>query len=118
MNTNLPQDYEFSLHLFHEGNLFEAFKFFGAHKGIKDDKEGVYFRVWAPKAKSVSVVFDANNWDRDKNPMEKLTDNGIWETFLADVPDYFAYLYFDFISKNIDSLNYDYSKIIRINLNF
>ncbi len=93
MNTNLPQDYEFSLHLFHEGNLFEAFKFFGAHKGIKDDKEGVYFRVWAPKAKSVSVVFDANNWDRDKNPMEKLTDNGIWETFLADVPDYFAYKY-------------------------
>ena len=93
MNTNLPQDYEFSLHLFHEGNLFEAFKFFGAHKGIKDDKEGVYFRVWAPKAKSVSVVFDANNWDRDKNPMEKLTDNGIWEIFLTDVPDFFAYKY-------------------------
>ncbi|HNX63992.1 MAG TPA: 1,4-alpha-glucan branching protein GlgB [Oscillospiraceae bacterium] len=93
MNTNLPQDYEFSLHLFHEGNLFEAFKFFGAHKGIKDDKEGVYFRVWAPKAKSVSVVFDANNWDRDKNPMEKLTDNGIWEIFLTDVPEYFSYKY-------------------------
>ena len=93
MNTNLPQDYEFSLHLFHEGNLFEAFKFFGAHKGIKDDKEGVYFRVWAPKAKSVSVVFDENNWDRDKNPMEKLTDNGIWEIFLTDVPDFFAYKY-------------------------
>ncbi|MGN0642528.1 MAG: 1,4-alpha-glucan branching protein GlgB [Huintestinicola sp.] len=87
------ENYEFPLFIFHEGNNFEAFNFFGAHKGIKDGKEGVYFRVWAPKAKSVSLVGDFNNWDRRKNPMYRLTDPTVWEIFIEGAEKYFTYKY-------------------------
>lgn len=86
-------DYEFPLYVFHEGSNYEAFKFFGAHKGVKDGKEGVYFRVWAPNAKSVSLVGDFNNWDRHKNPMQRLSDKTVWETFVEGVEQYFTYKY-------------------------
>lgn len=39
--------------------------------------EGVYYRVWAPHAESVSVVGDFNDWDKDKNPLEQ-EENGMW----------------------------------------
>ena len=45
-------DCRFPLHIFHEGTSVEAYDFFGAHKGTKDGKKGVYFRVWAPHAAS------------------------------------------------------------------
>lgn len=37
------------------------------------------FRVWAPKAKAVSVVGDFNGWDTAASPMKRL-ENGIFET--------------------------------------
>lgn len=87
------EGYEFPLHVFHEGTNYTAFDFFGAHKGKKDGKDGVFFRVWAPHAKSVSIVGDFNSWDRSKNPMEQLADPTVWEIFLPDVEQYFAYKY-------------------------
>ena len=86
-------DYDFPLFVFHEGSNCEAFNFFGAHKGVKDGREGVYFRVWAPNAKSVSLVGDFNNWDRRKNPMYRLDDPTVWEIFIEGVEQYFAYKY-------------------------
>ena len=44
-----------------------------------------YFSVWAPNARSVSVVCDRNGWDRTKNPMEKYPQTGIWKCFVYDV---------------------------------
>ncbi|MBP1561819.1 MAG: 1,4-alpha-glucan branching protein GlgB [Oscillospiraceae bacterium] len=87
------EGYEFPLHIFHEGTNYTAFDFFGAHKGKKDGKEGVFFRVWAPHAKSVSIVGDFNDWDRTKNPMEQLADPSVWEIFLPNVEKYFTYKY-------------------------
>ncbi len=92
-DKNFPEGYEFPLHVFHEGTNYEAFDFFGAHKGSKDGKEGVFFRVWAPHAKSVSVVGDFNNWNRDSNPMEQLADATVWEAFIPGVEQYFLYKY-------------------------
>ncbi len=92
-NLNSIEDYEFPLFVFHEGNNFEAYEFFGAHKAVKDGKEGAYFRVWAPNAKSVSLVGDFNDWDRSKNPMYRLTDPSVWEIFVEGVEDYFTYKY-------------------------
>ena len=88
-----PEGYEFPLHVFHEGTNYTAYEFFGAHKGKKDGKDGVFFRVWAPHAKSVSIVGDFNDWDRDKNPMERLADESVWEIFLTGVDRYFTYKY-------------------------
>ncbi len=86
-------NYDFPLYVFHNGSNYEAFNFFGAHKGEQDGKQGVFFRVWAPHAKSVSLVGDFNNWDRRKNPMYRLSDNTVWEIFIPDVEQYFLYKY-------------------------
>ena len=92
-DRKFPEGYEFPLHVFHEGTNYVAYEFFGAHKGKKDGKDGVFFRVWAPHAKSVSIVGDFNNWDRNRNPMEQLADPSVWEIFLTDVEQYFTYKY-------------------------
>ncbi len=92
-DVELKSEYDFPLHLFHDGSNYTAYEFFGAHKGTKDGKEGVFFRLWAPNAKSVSVVGDFNEWDRSKNPMKKLADGTVWEIFLTDVKQFFLYKY-------------------------
>ncbi len=43
-----------------------------------DGKAGTYFSVWAPNARSVSVVGDFNNWDRSAHPMQPVQQSGIW----------------------------------------
>ena len=49
-------------YLFGKGTHYEIYEKMGAHKAVKDGKEGVYFAVWAPNAQVVSVVGDFNNW--------------------------------------------------------
>ena len=85
-------DYELPLYLFHQGKNYEAYEFFGSHPAELDDKKGVVFRVWAPNAKSVSLVCDSNDWNRDNSPMNKIAD-GIWELFVEDFPEFGAYKY-------------------------
>jgi 1,4-alpha-glucan branching enzyme len=54
---------------------------------------GVLFRLWAPHAKSVSVVGSFNTWDPQKNPMNLLGE-GIWESLIpgVHVGDQYRYL--------------------------
>ncbi len=75
-------DKKIPVYLFHEGTNYEAYKFMSPHQSTRDGKEGWVFRVWAPHAKSVSIVGDFNDWDRDVHPMSKISD-GIWEGFVA-----------------------------------
>ncbi len=86
-------NYDFPLYVFHNGTNYEAFNFFGAHKGEKDGEKGVFFRVWAPHAKSVSIIGEWNGWDRTKNPMYKLSDKTVWELFIPGVENFFTYKY-------------------------
>ena len=92
MKTKLPKNAVFPLQLFHLGKCYEAFDFFGAHAHTHKGAKGVVFRVWAPAAKSVSLVCDRNEWDHSANPMEKISD-GIWEIFLPGIEAYFVYKY-------------------------
>jgi 1,4-alpha-glucan branching enzyme len=39
--------------------------------------EGVYYRVWAPHAESVSVVGSFNDWNEEANPLQP-EENGVW----------------------------------------
>ena len=90
----VPEKYNIPLYLFHQGENSHAYDFFGSHKMSVDGKNGVVFRVWAPQAKSVSIVGDFNNWDIDANHMGKVSDAGIWECFISDVIDnYTIYKY-------------------------
>ena len=47
---------ELDQYLFGQGNHYEIYKKLGAHMVDDEGQEGVYFAVWAPNAKSVSVV--------------------------------------------------------------
>ena len=87
MKNDLP------CYLFHQGTNYSAFEFLGAHFIVsKESKKGVVFRVWAPNAKSVSVVGDFNGWDKDACVMNKIS-NGVFETFIENACEYDSYKY-------------------------
>ena len=73
---------EYGLYLFHQGTNYRAYEMFGAHFTERDGKKGVRFALWAPHAKSVSVVGDFNNWDNRVNRMIRLEDGETWELFI------------------------------------
>ncbi|NOZ90775.1 MAG: 1,4-alpha-glucan branching protein GlgB [Epsilonproteobacteria bacterium] len=58
---------------------------------IKDN--AVVFKVYAPNAKSVSVIGDFNNYDKTKNPLKK-NKNGIWSGKVANAKEGESYKYF------------------------
>ena len=69
-------------YLFGIGQHFEVYERFGAHLTEKDGMEGVCFSVWAPAAKSVSVVGIFNGWREAAGCMERLGASGIYELFV------------------------------------
>lgn len=93
MAITVPKNYELPLHLFHQGNITKAYDFFGSHFTEQNGKKGVIFRVWAPKAASVSVVGDFNHWDRTHSYMKKISDGGIWELFIEGIKQFDIYKY-------------------------
>ena len=86
-NNNIP------VFLFHEGTNFEAYKFLGAHPCTENGSEGAVFRVWAPAARSVSVVGDFNEWDRTRDPMTRISEQGIYEKFVPNIVRYDRYMF-------------------------
>lgn len=84
---------ELDHYLLGQGTHYEIYKKMGAHKVKKGKKEGVYFAVWAPHARSVSVVGDFNEWDMEANPMERGEPLGIYTCFIPDIEEYALYKY-------------------------
>ena len=84
------------IYFFHQGTNYYSYKLMGAH--IEND--GVMFRVWAPRAKKISVIGDFNHWDRKIHSMERVTEQGIWELFIPGVKEFTAYKYAILNSKN------------------
>lgn len=75
---------------FHNATDCFAYEFFGCHK-IADGR--YVFRVWAPHAKSVSLVGSFNNWDTDSAVMKRLSDNESFEIEAeASVGDTYKFL--------------------------
>ncbi len=72
---------EAAMYLFNRGVNYESYRMLGAHP-IED---GYRFAVWAPNARSVSVVCDSNGWNREKGVMSLHQNAGIWEAFLPGV---------------------------------
>ena len=71
--------------LFTEGAWADCYQKLGAHPMTIHDVKGVYFAVWAPNARAVSVVGDFNDWSVGENQMNRLEPLGIWETFIPDL---------------------------------
>lgn len=80
-------------YLFHQGTNYKTYDFLGAHFTRENGQNGVVFRVWAPNAASVSVIGDFNGWDKTKNVMSLIDNDGVWEEFIAGVKEFDAYKY-------------------------
>lgn len=76
---------EYDLHLFSSGDHHKIYQKLGAHLRTLEGIEGVNFAVWAPNAKSVSIVGDFNGWDGRKNPLANRGNSGVWEVFIPDL---------------------------------
>ncbi len=71
------------IYLFKEGKHYKLYEKFGAHSVEKDGVKGVYFSVWAPNAKKVSVIGNFNNWNHREHILFPRWDkSGIWEGFV------------------------------------
>lgn len=85
---------ELDAYLFGQGTHYEIYNKMGAHVGVKDGKEGVYFAVWAPAAKEVYVIGEFNNWNAYGYDMKKISDGGIYDLFIpgAKAGDMYKFL--------------------------
>lgn len=84
---------DYDIFLFKQGTHYSLYEKMGAHKMIDDDStEGTVFSVWAPNAKSVSVVGDFNDWNPESHPLASRWDgSGIWEGFIPNVDKWTLY---------------------------
>ena len=84
---------ELDQYLFGQGTHYDIYRKLGAHPTMQRRKKGVYFAVWAPNARSVSVVGEFNNWNTQANPMKKVGPIGVYETFIpgAKVGDLYKF---------------------------
>ncbi len=79
-----PRITDFDLHLFSEGNHHRIYEKLGAHATEINGVKGVYFAVWAPNARNVSLLGDFNYWDGRKDQMRR-GSTGVWELFVPEV---------------------------------
>jgi 1,4-alpha-glucan branching enzyme len=85
---------DFDINLFKAGKHFRLYEKLGAHLIEVDGVKGVYFAVWAPSARSVSVVGDFNYWIQGEHQLNVRWDgSGIWEGFLPGVEKGSTYKY-------------------------
>jgi 1,4-alpha-glucan branching enzyme len=72
---------EFDIYLFKQGTHCRLYEKLGAHPiALEDGTSGYSFAVWAPNAKSVSVVGDFNGWKNDAHRLTVRPDgSGLWE---------------------------------------
>jgi len=92
---------EIDLHLLSEGNHYKSYEILGSHIKTVNETEGVYFSVWAPNAKMVSVVGNFNHWDGRVHQMRNI--NGFWEIFIPGLVEKELYKY-EIRTKNNQTL--------------
>ncbi len=83
---------DFDIHLFKAGKHYKLYEKLGAHLAEFNGKDGIYFAVWAPNAKAVSVIGNFNHWADGSNKLNPRWDeSGIWEAFVPQVKKGEAY---------------------------
>ena len=77
---------EHDIYLFKQGNHFDLPDKLGSVAMTVEGEAGVHFAVWAPNARSVSVVGDFNGWEPGRHPMAVRHDaSGVFECFVPGV---------------------------------
>lgn len=72
---------------FYVGKVFDAYTYFGAHP----ERDGVWFRVYAPSAENVSLIGEFNQWKGQW--MERCENHGVYQLFLPDARPGMLYKY-------------------------
>ena len=88
------------LYLFHQGTNSKAYEYMGLRKAGDPENPGMTCRVWAPNAQAVSLVGDFNNWDDEKHPLEKISENGVWEAILPFELDQYSVYKFCIVKQD------------------
>jgi 1,4-alpha-glucan branching enzyme len=89
---NILNELEKQMYLFNIGEHFESYRFFGSKKRNEDNKDGWRFTVWAPNAKSVSLVGDFSDWKPIE--MHRIGKTGGWSVFTEDAKEGQCYKYY------------------------
>ncbi len=77
---------DFDIDLFKGGKHYRLYEKLGSHLVEVDGIAGTYFAVWAPSAKSVSVVGNFNSWNVEEHQLNVRWDSsGIWEGFIPNI---------------------------------
>ena len=85
---------DFDINLFRSGSHYRLYEKFGSHILTLNGVKGVYFSVWAPTAKAVSVIGDFNYWVEGEHRLNVRWDSsGIWEGFIPGAQKGQAYKY-------------------------
>ena len=82
-----PSLSDFDLYLFKKGELYKSYETMGSHITAINGVNGVRFIVWAPNARSVSVVGNFNHWTRGMHPMANVRLSGLWELFIPGIKE-------------------------------
>ncbi len=83
----MPTLTDFDIYLFNAGDHHRIYEKLGAHYAEVGGTGGVQFAVWAPGARSVSVIGNFNGWDRRSHAMRALGSSGIWEIFVPGLAE-------------------------------
>lgn len=85
---------DFDISLFKAGKHFKLYNHLGSHPMKYKGQEGTYFALWAPSAKSVSVIGDFNYWIEGEHKLNvRWDESGIWEGFIPGVTQGALYKY-------------------------
>jgi len=85
---------DFDISLFKAGKHYRLYEKLGSHLIEVNGIKGTYFAVWAPSAKTVSVIGDFNYWVEGEHELSVRWDgSGIWEGFIPEVEKGAKYKY-------------------------
>jgi 1,4-alpha-glucan branching enzyme len=77
---------DFDIHLFRQGKHFKLYEKFGSHVMEFQGVVGTYFAVWAPNARSITVMGNFNGWNREEHYLTARWDSsGIWEGWIPNI---------------------------------
>ena len=78
----LPSVPDADLDRFSAGTHERPWQLLGAHAATYEGEQGIRFLVWAPNARSVSLVGPFNGWDKRTHPLRTMGRSGTWELFV------------------------------------
>jgi 1,4-alpha-glucan branching enzyme len=65
------------------GPISRGHDYFGFTRGERDGVPGIWYREWAPGARSLRLIGDFNGWDHDSHLLTR-DEFGVWSLFLPD----------------------------------